>query len=44
MFDFLFKDKGEEKSVMELITVDVKKLALSKMAIEKAENMISQLF
>lgn len=42
MFDFLFKDKGEEKSVMELITVDVKKLALSKMAIEKAENMIAK--
>lgn len=42
MFDFLFKDKGEEKSVMELITVDVKKLALSKAAIEKAENMIAK--
>lgn len=38
----MFKDKGEEKSVMELITVDVKKLALSKMAIEKAENMIAK--
>ena len=43
MFDFLFKDKGgEEKSIMELITVDVKKLALSKIAIEKAENMIAK--
>lgn len=42
MFDFLFKDKGEEKSVMELITVDVKKLALAKTAIEKAENMIAK--
>lgn len=43
MFDFLFRDKGgEEKSIMELITVDIKKLALSKMAIEKAENMIAK--
>lgn len=42
MFDFLFKDKGEEKSVMELITVDVKKLELAKTAIEKAENMIAK--
>lgn len=43
MFDFLFREKdGEEKSIMELITVDIKKLELSKMAIEKAENMIAK--
>ena len=43
MFDFLFKSKaGEEKSITELITINVTKLALSKIAIEKAENMIAK--
>lgn len=43
MFDFLFKSKAkEEKSIMELITIDVTKLELSKIAIEKAENMIAK--
>lgn len=43
MFDFLFREKdGEEESITELITVDIKKLELSKMAIEKAENMIAK--
>ena len=42
MFDFLFKNKkGETSSIVETITVELKKLALSKLAIEKAIGMIS---
>lgn len=42
MFDFLFRDKGEVKSVSELITIDAAKMKLSLMAMEKAENMIAK--
>ena len=42
MFDFLFKNKkGETSSIVETITVELKKLALSKLAIEKAIGMIA---
>lgn len=42
MFDFLFQNKnGEQQSYMDMITVEIKKLELSKMAIQKAKGMIS---
>lgn len=43
MFDWLFQNKkGEMYSMEDLITVDVKKLAISKIAIEKAVMMIAK--
>lgn len=42
MFDFFFKSKnGEKLPYSEVISVEIKKLALSKMAIEKAVGMIA---
>lgn len=42
MFDILFRDKrGKEQSYMNLLSVEVKKLEISKMAIEKAVGMIA---
>lgn len=42
MFDFLFQNKnGELQSYMDMISVEVKKLELSKMAIQKAKGMIA---
>lgn len=42
MFDFLFQNKnGEQQSYMDMISVEIKKLELSKMAIQKAKGMIS---
>lgn len=42
MFDFFFKSKsGEKLPYSEVISVEVKKLALSKMAIDKAVGMIA---
>lgn len=42
MFDFLFHKNGEEKSIMELITINAKKAAISDAAIEKANGMIAR--
>lgn len=42
MFDFLFQNKkGETQSYVDMISVEVKKLELSKMAIQKAVGMIA---
>lgn len=42
MFKFTFRDRsGKEQDYMDVITVNIQKLALSKMAIEKAVNMIA---
>lgn len=42
MFDFFFKSKsGEKLPYSEVVSVEVKKLALSKMAIDKAVGMIA---
>lgn len=42
MFDFFFKSKsGEKLPCSEVISVEIKKLALSKMAIDKAVGMIA---
>lgn len=42
MFDFLFQSKkGEMQSYMDMISVEVKKLKLSKLAIQKAVGMIA---
>lgn len=42
MFDFLLKNKkGEVQSYMDMISVEVKKLKLSKLAIQKAVGMIA---
>ena len=42
MFDFLFQNKkGEMQSYMDMISVEVKKLKISKMAIQKAVGMIA---
>ncbi len=42
MFDFLFQNKkGEIQSYMDMISVEVKKLKLSKLAIHKAVGMIA---
>lgn len=42
MFDFLFQNKkGEMQSYMDMISVEVKKLKLSKLAIHKAVGMIA---
>lgn len=43
MFDFLFQNKkGELRSVVDLITINATKAAISDMAIEKAVNMIAK--
>ena len=43
MFDFLFQNKkGELHSYMDTISVDIQKLALSELAIEKAVGMIAK--
>lgn len=43
MFDFLFQNKkGELYSYMDTISVDIQKLALSELAIEKAVEMIAK--
>lgn len=43
MFEFLFQNKkGELESVSEIITINVTKLSLSLMAMEKAESMIAK--
>ncbi len=43
MFDFLFQNKkGELYSYMDTISVDIQKLALSELAIEKAVGMIAK--
>lgn len=43
MFDFLFQNKnGELKSLVDLISIDAAKAAISDMAIEKAANMIAK--
>ena len=43
MFDFLFQNKNKEiQSMAELITIDLQKLNLSKLAIEKAITMIAR--
>lgn len=42
MFDFLFQNKkGEIQSYMDIISIEVKKLQLSKLAIQKAVGMIA---
>lgn len=42
MFNFLFQNKkGEAQSYLDVISVEVKKLELSKMAIQKAKGMIA---
>ncbi len=41
MFDFLFKNKGSTVNIMDLISIDVTRLYLSKMAIDKAVGMIA---
>ena len=43
MFDFFFNARdGTKQSIAELLTINVKKLALSKLAIEKAAGMIAK--
>ena len=43
MFDFLFQKKNKEmQSMAEIITLDLEKLNLSKLAIEKAVMMIAR--
>lgn len=43
MFDFLFQNKnGELQSMMELLSINATKAAISDMAIEKAANMIAK--
>ena len=43
MFDFLFQDRNKEiQSLAEIIAVDMEKLNLSKLAIEKAIMMIAK--
>ncbi len=40
MFDFLFQNKkGELQSLSDLISVEVKKMKITKMAVEKAIGM-----
>lgn len=42
MFDFLFKSKNNEiQSYMDMVSVEIKKLKLSKLAIQKAAGMIA---
>ena len=42
MFDFLFKSKNNEiQSYMDMVSVEIKKLKLSKLAIQKAVGMIA---
>lgn len=43
MFEFLFRDRNKElRSTAEMIAVELEKLNLSKLAIEKAEGMIAK--
>lgn len=43
MFDFLFQDRNKEiQSLAEIIAIDMEKLNLSKLAIEKAITMIAK--
>lgn len=43
MFDFLFQDKNNElQSFAETITIELKKLNIAKLAVEKAESMIAK--
>ena len=43
MFDFLFKNREKEiQSLLDVIMIDVAKLNLSKLAIEKAVSMIAK--
>ena len=43
MFDFLFQNKnGEIQNYMDLITINLKKMEISKLAIEKAIGMIAK--
>ena len=43
MFNFLVQNKkGEVQNYLDIISVNVKKIALSKMAIEKAVGMIAK--
>ena len=43
MFDFLFQDKNNElQSLAETITIELKKLNIAKLAVEKAETMIAK--
>ena len=43
MFDFLFRDRNKEiQSLAEIIAIDMEKLNLSKLAIEKAITMIAK--
>ncbi len=43
MFDFLFQNKSNElQSVAETITIELKKLNIAKLAVEKAETMIAK--
>lgn len=42
MFDFLFQNKkGELQSLSDLISVEVKKMKITKMAVEKAIGMVA---
>lgn len=42
MFDFIFKNKNNEiQSYMDMVSVEIKKLKLSKLAIQKAAGMIA---
>ena len=43
MFDLFFKARdGTADSLVELLTIDVKKLSISKLAVEKAVGMIAK--
>ncbi len=43
MFDFLFQNKNDElQSLAETITIELKKLNIAKLAVEKAESMIAK--
>ena len=43
MFDFLFKkNDGEQQSILEMITINAQKAAISDMAIDKANGMIAR--
>lgn len=43
MFDFLFQSKNDElQSLAETITIELKKLNIAKLAVEKAESMIAK--
>ena len=43
MFDFLFQNKNDElQSLAETITIELEKLNIAKLAVEKAETMIAK--